>query len=114
MTEYTENFELVLYYNRRAVAKPSEPSYEELSIDNINLEMNDLLDLYSNLKKKYNKDVIDYEKNRNDSIISSYVRIPEDDNFIKAVKKFEKNDFFVEWEKTSKKLIDETFVKLLK
>ena len=53
MAEYTEKFELVLYYNRRAVVKPCEPSYEELQNNNPGLTTDDLLDLFSDLKNKY-------------------------------------------------------------
>lgn len=114
MAEYTEKFELVLYYNRRAVVKPSEPVYEEIQKNNPALDVDNLLDLYSDLKNRYKEDIKKYAKVSNDSIVSDYVRIPEDENFIDMVKAFEKNDFFVEWDKTSKKLIDSTFVKLLK
>lgn len=114
MTEYTENFELVLYYNRRAVVKPSEPVYEELHENNPALDTDNLLDLYSNLKNKYKIDMKKYAKVSNDSIVSDYIRVPEDEKFIDNVKAFEQNDFFVDWDKNSKKLIDTTFVKLLK
>jgi len=114
MTEYIEDFELVLYYNRRAVVKPFEPVYDELQKNNPALDTDNLLDLYSDLKNKYKEDMKKYAKVCNDSIVSDYVRIPEDKNFIDKVKAFEKNDFFVEWDKSSKKLIDNTFVKLLK
>ena len=114
MAEYTEIFELVLYYNRRAVVKPSEPVYEEIQNNNPALDIDTLLDLYSDLKNKYKEDIRKYSKVSNDSIVSDYVRIAEDENFIDSVKTFEKNDFFIEWSKTSKKLIDNTFVKILK
>ena len=114
MTEYTETFELVLYYNRRAVVKPSEPVFENLQSTNLDLDTDGVLDLYSDLKNKYNADRKVYEKVKNDSIISEYVRIPEDANFIEKVKEIEKEPFFIEWKKNSKRLIDETFVKLLK
>lgn len=116
MTEfkYTETFELVLYFNRRAVVKPSEPDFETIQKANSTLDMDGVLDIYSDLKNKYNEDMKKYEKIRNDSIVSDYIRIPEDENFIETVKEFEKNNFFVEWQKGSKRLIDETFVKLLK
>lgn len=114
MTEYTEIFELVLYYNRRAVVKPSEPRFEEIQINNPALETDDLLDIYSDLKNKYKEDMIKYEKTKNDSVVSEFVRIPEDETFFEKVKEIENKSYFIEWHKTSKKLIDETFVKLLK
>ena len=114
MTDYTENFEIVLYYKRKAVVKPSEPNYTELQIFNSDLDTDELLDLYSDLKNKYKEDMKKYEKAKNDSILEDHVRIPEDEHFIEKVKNFEKNRFFIEWEKTSKKLIDNTYLKLLK
>jgi hypothetical protein len=114
MTEYTENFEIVLYYKRRAVVKPSEPNYNNLQISNPALDTDQLLDLYSDLKNKYKEDIKKYEQSKNDSILEDHVRIPEDEHFIEKVKNFEKNRFFIEWEKTSKKLIDNTYLKLLK
>jgi hypothetical protein len=114
MTEYTEKFEIVLYYKRRAVVKPSEPNYNNLQISNPALDTDQLLDLYSDLKNKYKEDMKNYEKVKTDSILEDYVRIPEDEHFIEKVKTFEKNGFFIEWNKTSKKLIDNTFVKMLK
>lgn len=114
MAENTEIFELVLYYNRRAVIKPSEPDYKNLQKNNPALDTDDILDLFNDLSKKYKEDIKKYEKVKNDSIISEYVRVPEDENFIEKVKNIEKEPYFIEWQKTSKKLIDETFVKLLK
>jgi hypothetical protein len=112
--EYTETFELVLYFNRRAVVKPSEPIFESIQKENSTIDMDSALDIYSDLKNKYKIDMIKYERIRNDSVISDYVRIPEDDNFIETIKSFEKEGFFVSWQKGSKRLIDETFVNLLK
>lgn len=62
MTEYTEKFDLVLYYNR---------------------------------------------KNVENGIISDFIFVPEDENFLNNVKSFEKNIFFLEWSKVSKKIINE-------
>jgi hypothetical protein len=112
--EYTETFELVLYFNRRAVVTPSEPIFESIQKENSTIDMDSALDIYSDLKNKYKIDMIKYERIRNDSVISDYVRIPEDDNFIETIKSFEKEGFFVSWQKGSKRLIDETFVNLLK
>lgn len=114
MSEYTENFELVLYYTRRAVVKPTEPVYNNIQNDNIDFTSDQLLDLYSELKNKFREDMITYEKVKNDSIVSDYVRISEDITFIEKIKEFEKNDFFIGWEKNTKNLINNTFVKLLK
>jgi hypothetical protein len=114
MAEYTENFEIVLYYKRRAVVKPSEPNYTELQILNLDLSTDELLDLYSDLKNKYKEDMKKYEKIKDNSVLNDHVRIPEDEHFIEEVRKFEKNGFFIEWSKTSKKLIDNTFLKFIK
>jgi len=57
MTEYTETFELVLYYNRRAVVKPSEPVFEQIQSTNLDLDTDGVLDLYSDLKNKYKVDM---------------------------------------------------------
>ena len=114
MTEYTNIFELVLYFNRRAVVKPSEPVFEEIQKSNPSLTTDEILDIYSDLKNKYKEDMKKYEKTKNDSILEDYVRITEDENFIENVKEFEKNTFFVDWLKNSRKLIDETFVKMLR
>ena len=114
MTDYTNVFELVLYYERRAVVKPSEPTYEEIQKNNPALETDDLLDLYNDLIKRHKEDMKIYEKTKNDSVVTEFVRIPEDETFIERVKSIEKEPYFIEWEKTSKKLIDSTFVKLLK
>lgn len=114
MTEYNEIFELVLYYNRRAVVKPHELKFEDIQQDNLNMSVDEQLDLYSKNKEQYKEDLIQYEMVKNDSIVSDYVRITEDEKFIENVKNFEKNDFFIKWNKSSKKLIDVTFVKLLK
>lgn len=114
MTEYTEIFELVLYYNRRAVVKPSELKFDDVQKKNPELNTDELLDIYSNLKNKYKESIIKYEKIKNDSVVSEFVRITEDETFFEKVKEVENKPYFIEWHKTSKKLIDETFVKLLK
>jgi hypothetical protein len=114
MTEYTNIFELVLYFNRRAVVKPSEPVFEAIQKDNPSLDTDAVLDIYSDLKNKYKEDMKKYEKIKNESTVEDYIRIADDENFIENVKEFEANDFFIDWQKSSKKLIDETFVKILK
>jgi len=111
---HTKTFELVLYFNRRAVAKPYEPVIENLVEVNSDMVMDDILDLYSDLKNKYKEDMKKYEKNKNDSVVTDFVRILEDKSFIENVKKIEKETYFIEWDKNSKKLIDNTFLKLLK
>jgi len=114
MTEYTEKFELVLYYNRKISVKPIDVDFEAIKKSNPNLCVDQLLDIYSDCKNKYKEDIIKYENNRNDSVISDFVLIPENESFFIKVKEFEKNNFFVEWNKSSKKLIDETIINILK
>jgi hypothetical protein len=112
--KYTENFELVLYFSRRVAVKPSEPVFEELQKSNPALDTDSLLDIYSDLKNKYKVDLVKYEKLKNATLVTDYIRIPEDEDFIDNVKAFEKNDFFVEWSKSSKALIDKTLVQMIR
>ena len=114
MTEHTEIFEIVLCYTRKAVVKPSEPEFEAIQKSNPKLDIDNVLDIYSELKNKYKADLAKYEINKSDVIISDFILILEDENFMKKVKDFEKNNFFIEWEKSSKKIINETIVNILK
>jgi hypothetical protein len=114
MTEYNEIFELVLYFDRRAVSKPNKPSFEDIRNSNPALNYDDLLDIYSEFKNKYKSDMIRYEKIKNDAIVPDFVRISADEEFMEKIKKFEKNNFFIKWDECSQKLINETFMKLTK
>lgn len=46
-------------------------------------------------------------KNVENTIISDFIFIPEDENFIKNIKEFEKNIFFLDWSKASKNIINQ-------
>lgn len=111
MTEYNENFEIVLYYNRSIISKPIKPSFENVKSSNPKLNTNELLDIYSKLLNKY-KEELSRLKQMEDIIVSSYVFIEEDKNFISNVKKFEENEFFIEWEDDTKKIIKEVILNL--
>lgn len=115
MTEYNEIFDVVLYFKRKIFAKPIEPVFGEIQKSNPNLDTDGVLDLYSELNRKYKDDLEKYEKIENkDVIVTGCALIPEDCNFIKNYRSIEKDDFFVEWDKKSKKMIEETISKLLK
>ena len=113
MTENNSNFDIILYYTRTVAVKPIEPSFPLLKSTNPELSMDELLDIYSALKVKYNKKLSKYEAVKNDSVVTAYTFITEDENFMENAKKFEKNDFFVEWSKDSEKLINQTIVNIL-
>lgn len=112
MTEYNEIFDVILNYNRKAIVKPIEPTFESVKTANSNFSVDDLLDVYSDLKNEYNSKLAKYEDIKTDDIITSYVFISEDDEFMKNVKDFEKNDFFIKWTDSAKKLINETLIKI--
>ena len=114
MTEYTEIFDIVLYFKRKVFVKPTEPVYADIQKSNPKLNLDGILDIYSDLNNKYKKDLSKYEKIENKNmIISACVLITEDVHFIRNYMSIEKETFFIEWSKESKKMIDETVVKLL-
>lgn len=94
--------DVVLYYTRKVFVKPS---FESIKNSNPELDTDKLLDIYSEALKKYQKveNYIDDSKN----IISTFVLIPQNENFIENIQKFESNDVFIEWSKNSKELINE-------
>jgi len=114
MTEETRKIDIVLYYTRKAVVAPIEPKFENLKNIYPDLDNNSLLDIFSNNIKKYKKNLARFEDYNDDNIISDFVLIAENDNFIAKVKKFEKNAFFIEWNKNSKNLISETIQNIYK
>jgi hypothetical protein len=114
MTDYFEEFELVLYYNRRTVIKPTEPVFEEIKKNNPNLSTDQLLDLFTDLKNKYKKDLERYEKNKDKSVVECFVRFPSNSELPDKVRDFEEKDFFIEWSKESKSLINNTMMNLFK
>jgi hypothetical protein len=111
MTEYNENFEIVLYYNCSIISKPIKPSFEDVKSSNPKLNTNQILDIYSKLLNKY-KEEISQLKQMDDIIVSSYIFIEEDKNFMSNVKKFEENEFFIEWQDDTKKIIKEVLLNL--
>jgi len=114
MTEYTEIFDIVLYFNRKVFLKPTEPVFSEIQKSNPTLNTDGVLDIYSDLNNKYKEDVNKYESLVNkDIIVTGCALIPEDKNFIKNYISIQNDAFFVEWDKKSKKIIDETVSKLL-
>ena len=106
MSEYNVIFDVVLYYKRKEVIKPIEPSFNTIREENPEYSMDNLLDTYSELKKKYKEDLIVYEKTKNDEIVEDSILIPDDDNFKENIIKFEKNEFFIDWNEGSKNLIE--------
>jgi hypothetical protein len=115
MTEYTEMFDVVLYFNRRVFVKPKEPVFEDIQKSNPTLDTDNILDIYSDLNKKYKNDLEKYEMLENkDLIVTGCVLIPEDEHFIKNYRSIEKDDFFVEWTDSSKNIINSTISNLLR
>lgn len=107
----SEVFDVVLYYNRKISVKPSMPKFENLYNKNSNMTIDELLDNFSDMKKKFENDLYKYVENGD--TIYSYVFIKENENFIKNVKEFENNDFFVSWSESSKTLIKEISLNIL-
>jgi hypothetical protein len=104
MTEYDEIFEIVLYYKRSIIEKPIKPIFKELQLSNPTLNTNDVLDIYSKSLNTY-KEELSQLKIMEDKILTGYVFVKEDENFMSNVKKFEENDFFIEWENDTKETI---------
>jgi hypothetical protein len=111
MTEYSEVFDVILNYTRKVVVKPTEPTFESVKTANPDFNIDNLLDVFSDLKQEYNKKLEKYEEN--DTVVTSFVFITEDENFMKNVKNFEKNDFFIHWTDSAKKLINHTLSSLV-
>lgn len=106
MSEYNVIFDIVLYFSRKEVIKPTEPSFNNIREENPEYSMDNLLDAYSELKKKHKKDLIVYDSIKNNEIIEDRIFIPEDSTFEENVRKFEKNEFFVNWNEKTKILIE--------
>jgi len=107
MSEYNVVFDVVLYYTRKEIVKPEEPVFNNIKRENTDSTMDNLLDIYSALIKKYKKDIIEYEKMKNDSTVKDFIIFSEDDFLIENIIKFEKNEFFVDWNENSKRIINE-------
>lgn len=114
MTEETRKIDIVLYYTRNAMVKPSEPKFEDIQKIHPDLDINSLLDIFSNNLNNYKKNIIRFNDYNDHNITSEFILITEDDNFIENVKKFEKNDFFIEWAKNSINVISETIKNIYK
>jgi hypothetical protein len=90
-------YDIVLYYCKNS--KPSEPSFEAIQKENSNKAINDILDMYNEQKRKYS------ENTQENSIIDTFVIVPDDDNFMNVVKEIEKNNF-IGWTENSLKIIN--------
>ena len=102
-------FELVLYYNRNTFSIPVEPSYQNIKDNNPGIEMDDVLDIYSEQMRKFKEDSEKYSQVKNSNkVIQSHVLIVEDDNVISNIHEFEQKPFFISWTSTSKKVIEST------
>jgi len=98
---------IVLYYKRKETIKPIEPSFNNIREENPDYTMDNLLDKYSELKKKHKEDLIVYEKTKTDNIVEGTIIIPEDDFLVENIRKFERNEFFIDWNENSKRLIND-------
>lgn len=112
--EINEKWDVVLYYTRLANVPPTEPDFNTLRQENPDFTIDQLLDIFSKLKTKYLEDLEEYKSNDVGGTINGFVFFPFDKTFINNVKNFEKNKFFVEWTKSTKKHITETIIKLSK
>jgi len=113
MTEYNETFDVVLYFKRRVFVAPKEPVFGDIQKSNPDLDTDGILDLYSELNKKYKEDIVKYEKLENkDLIVTGCALIPENNNFVDNFKKIENDGFFISWDKKSHDLIIDTINKL--
>lgn len=112
--DVNENWDIVLYYTRYICTPPIEPNFDDIKKSNPNLSINELLDIFSEHKSNYQKELLNYENNKIDGTSSSFVFFPLDDTFINNVKNFEKNSFFIDWNKRSKDIINETIINLNK
>lgn len=92
-----DNYDFVLYYCKNS--KLSEPNFEAIKKENPNKSIDEILDIYSSLKRKYS------ENTQESSIIDTFVIVPDDDNFMNIIKEIEKNNF-VAWNENSLKIIN--------
>ena len=113
MSGVNETWDVVLYYTRKVVCTPTEPKFEDIKNNNPNLKMDELLDIFSDAKQKYQEDISKCDMN-NKETVSDFVFFTNDENLIKNIKDFERKNFFVEWDKDTKKRINEIIVKTSK
>jgi hypothetical protein len=111
MTEETK-VDIVLYYTRTAIAEPSEPKFDDVKKSYPDIDTDSLLDIFSNKLKNYKKNLAIFENYKDNNVLSEFVLIAEDENFIENVQNFQKNEFFIDWTKNSKNLISETIKKI--
>ncbi|MCK9417135.1 hypothetical protein M0Q97_10815 [Candidatus Dojkabacteria bacterium] len=91
------DYDLVLYYCKNS--KTSEPNFEAIKKENPNKSIDEILDIYNSLKKKY------LENSQGNLIIDTFVVVPDDDNFMNVIKEIEKNNF-IAWNENSLKVIN--------
>jgi len=107
-------FQCVLYYKRLTVVPPPKPSVVKMVDFNSPSSYDDydtILDRYNESIRKYKKILNEYEKIKDNSVTNSFVMFYEDENFIKNVKEFEKNEFFIEWDSHSEEIIKNRMMK---
>jgi hypothetical protein len=115
MTDHIEIFDVVLYYNRKVFVKPTEPIFGEIQKSNPVLNVDEVLDIYSDFNNKYKEELKKYEiLDNKELIVLACALVPEDEDFIKNCKSIENDKFFVKWDKNSYELIKETIKKLIK
>ena len=112
--EINEELDIVLYYTRNLKVSPKEPNFNNIRQENPDFTIDQLLDIYSKLKSKYLEELDIFNSTNTGGTITEFIFFPFNKTFIDNVKKFEKNDFFIEWSSNTKKLITETIIKLSK
>lgn len=110
--ELDESWDVVLYYIRTITTPPVEPKFEDVKQKYAYLNTDELLDVFSELKSHYQKELVEYEKIKVEGTIQKTVFFTYDKYFVNNVKNFEKNSFFVQWTDSSKEHIKETIIKL--
>jgi hypothetical protein len=116
MSEVNETWDVVLYYKRKVVCTPTKPKFEEIKNDNPNLKMDDLLDIYSDANQKYQEEIskCDIDDINNKETVLDFIFFTDDENLLKNIKNFERKNFFAEWNKDTKKRINDIIIKLSK
>lgn len=95
-------FQIILYYKKRIIIGGKTPSIS--SIIEIKKKLGINLDA-----EEYDKILDEYSDNSKnigcEEIVSTWVIINEDDNFINEVKRIESDSDFIEWDKNSNEII---------
>lgn len=103
----SEKFQIVLYYKKR-ITIGGKPSIETLVAtkkkfanfdDN---DMNEILDQYLDDSRCIGKE----------EIINTWVLIYDDENFVQNILDIENNENFVDWEKSSKEIINQKILNI--